>query len=115
MKTEGEARIEAAHRPRIDGEACIEGAKRPKIEGEARIEGKTRDKSGGRGLGGGPASPSPENLCKINSEMMQPGWILYIEIAWSCNSLTHIEPRGGGVNLPPGLLLLHNSWTIADF
>ena len=41
MKTEGEARIEDEHRPRIDGEAWIESAKnieRPKIKGEARIE-----------------------------------------------------------------------------
>ena len=64
MKTEGEARIEGAKRPRIEGEARIEGAKRPSIEGKARIEGEVRDKSGGGVWGGGSVSPSPENFCK---------------------------------------------------
>ena len=73
MKTEGEARIEGAHRQRIDGEAWIEVAKRPKIEGKVLIEGKTRDKSGRGVWGGVPASPNTENLRKINFEMMQPG------------------------------------------
>ena len=46
----------------VKGEARIEGAKRPSIEGEARTEGEAREKSGGRGLGRGSVSPSPENF-----------------------------------------------------
>ena len=58
---------------KTEGEARIEGAKRPRIEGEARIEGKARDKSGGGVWGGGSVSPSPEICCKIDSEMVQSG------------------------------------------
>ena len=44
-----------------------------KTEGEARIEGAARAKIGGGVWGGGSVSPSPENFCKIVSEMVQSG------------------------------------------
>ena len=73
MKTEGEARIEGAKRPRIEGEARIEGAKRPSIEGKARNEGEVRDERG-RGLGRGLGGPLPRKfLQKNDSEMVQSG------------------------------------------
>ena len=62
---------------KTEGEARSEGAKRPRIEGETRIEGAARDKNGGGVWGGGSVSPSPENFCKIDSEMVQSSAYLH--------------------------------------
>ena len=58
---------------KTEGEAGIEGAKRPRFEGEARIEGVSQDKICGEGSGEGFGEPLPENFCKIESEMVQSG------------------------------------------
>ena len=58
---------------KTEGKSRIEGAKCPRFEGEARIEGAARDKTGGGVWGGSSVSPSPENFCRIKSEMVQSG------------------------------------------
>ena len=72
-KIKGKARIEGAKRPSIEGEARVEGAKRPRIEGEAPNRGRSPRKNGGRGLGRGSVSPSPENFWKIKLEIIHFG------------------------------------------
>ena len=49
---------------KTEGEARIEGAKRPRFEGEARIKGVSRDKIGGEGSGEG--APPQKNFAKSN-------------------------------------------------
>ena len=71
-----------------EGKAQIEGTKRPRIEGKARIKGAARDKNEGRGMGGGSSvSPSLENFCKIDSEMVQSGAYFTSKLSDQANRL----------------------------
>ena len=71
MKTEGEARMPES-RARTARETIAKPESRARSARKLRAKPKSRAKPETR-AGRVPGSPSSENFCKINSEMMQPG------------------------------------------